>query len=409
MKKKSNVPSGARKRRGNIWTVVRKEFARFFRDPKMVLGTLILPGLLIYVMYSIMGEGIINQFSSEESKPAQIYVENEPESLKGALSALKVERLSPEGKSREDMKKAVQEKDAELYIVFPENFDEQVAAFDSQTAAEPAPNIQVYFNTASNESRTAYEMVSAVFDQYESHLANKFDVNSSQSGQSYDLATDEDRTGQIFSMMLPMLMMIFLFSGCMAVAPESIAGEKERGTIATLLVTPMKRSELAIGKVLSLSIISLLSGISSFLGTMLSLPKLMGGSTEGMNAAVYQPSDYLLLLAVILTTVLIIVSLISIVSAYSKSVKEANTAIVPLMVVVMFIGITSMMGNGAPENPLLYCVPLYNSVQSMNGILSFQYNPVNIGITLCSNLLVTGLLIYVVTRMFNSEKVMFSK
>ena len=128
-----------------------------------------------------------------------------------------------------------------------------------------------------------------------------------------------------------------------------------------------------------------------------------------MDASVYQISDYLLLLAVILVSVLIIVSLISIISAYSRSVKEANTAVVPLMVVVMFIGITSMFGTGAPENPALYCIPLYNSVQSMNGIFSFHYNPMNIGITLVSNLVWTVLLIYVITRMFNSEKIMFSK
>ena len=74
-------------------------------------------------------------------------------------------------------------------------------------------------------------------------MANKFDINAGE--EAYDCATKEDVVGQIFSMMLPMLMMIFLFSGCMAVAPESIAGEKERGTNATLLVTPMKRSSLA--------------------------------------------------------------------------------------------------------------------------------------------------------------------
>lgn len=77
--------------------------------------------------------------------------------------------------------------------------------------------------------------------------------------------------------MLPMLLMLFLFSGCMAVAPESIAGEKERGTIATLLVTPMKRSDLAIGKILALALIALLSGISSALGTVLALPQADGG------------------------------------------------------------------------------------------------------------------------------------
>ncbi|MFR8001810.1 MAG: ABC transporter permease [Hydrogeniiclostridium sp.] len=400
--------TGRKKRGGNIWAVARKEFARFFRDPKMVFGTLLLPGLLIYVLYSIMGDGIMEQFTAEDTEPAAVYVENEPASLKEALGALSFQMLSQEGKTAEGVKEEIQNKEAELYVVFPESFDEKIAAYDSQTASEPAPNVEIYYNSASNESRAAYEAVAAVLDQYESHLANKFDVNSAQSGGVYDLATKEDVTGQMFSMLLPMLMMIFLFTGCMAVAPESIAGEKERGTIATLLVTPIKRSELAIGKVLSLSVISLLSGISSFLGTMLSLPKLMG-SASGMDASVYQISDYLLLLAVILVSVLIIVSLISIISAYSRSVKEANTAVVPLMVVVMFIGITSMFGTGAPENPALYCIPLYNSVQSMNGIFSFHYNPVNIGITLVSNLVWTMLLIYVITRMFNSEKIMFSK
>ncbi len=400
--------TGRKKKGGNIWAVARKEFARFFRDPKMVFGTLLLPGLLIYVLYSIMGDGIMEQFTAEDTEPAAVYVENEPASLKEALGALSFQMLSQEGKTAEGVKEEIQNKEAELYVVFPESFDEKIAAYDSQTASEPAPNVEIYYNSASNESRAAYEAVAAVLDQYESHLANKFDVNSAQSGGVYDLATKEDVTGQMFSMLLPMLMMIFLFTGCMAVAPESIAGEKERGTIATLLVTPIKRSELAIGKVLSLSVISLLSGVSSFLGTMLSLPKLMG-SASGMDASVYQISDYLLLLAVILVSVLIIVSLISIISAYSRSVKEANTAVVPLMVVVMFIGITSMFGTGAPENPALYCIPLYNSVQSMNGIFSFHYNPMNIGITLVSNLVWTMLLIYVITRMFNSEKIMFSK
>ena len=401
--------AGRQSRSRNIWAVAKKEFARFFRDPKMVFGTLLLPGLLIYVMYSIMGDGIMNQFVSEETEPVSVYVENEPASLKEAIDSLSFQLLSGEDKTSEELKQEVQEKDADLYVVFPENFDGQVEAYDSQTAAEPAPNVEIYYNSASPASQTAYQTMTEVLDQYESHLANKFDVNNGQSGNVYDMATKEDVTGQVFSMLLPMLMMIFLFTGCMAVAPESIAGEKERGTIATLLVTPIRRSDLAIGKVLSLSVISLLSGVSSFLGTMLSLPKLMGASSSGMDASVYQISDYVLLLAVILVSVLIIVSLISIVSAYSRSVKEANTAIVPLMVVVMFIGITSMFGNGAPENPLLYCIPLYNSVQSMNGIFSFQYNPVHIGITLLSNLIWTGILIYVITRMFNSEKVMFSK
>jgi len=70
---------------------------------------------------------------------------------------------------------------------------------------------------------------------------------------------DTEFMGKIIASLLPMLMIMFLFSGAMSIGPESIAGEKERGTIATLLVTPVKRKEIAIGKILALSVLSLIS------------------------------------------------------------------------------------------------------------------------------------------------------
>lgn len=237
-------------------------------------------------------------------------------------------------------------------------------------------------------------------------MANKFDVNSGD--EEYDLASKEDSTGQIFSMMLPMLLMIFLFSGCMAIAPESIAGEKERGTIATLLVTPMKRGQLAMGKIISLGIIGLLSGISSFVGTMLSLPKLMGTESNAMDASVYSVTDYILLLLVILTTVLVLVGALAVISAFAKTVKEAGSMIMPLMVVVMVISITSMLGSGAPKEFYWYLIPFYNSVQSMTGIFDFSYSGINIVACLVSNLIYTGILSTVLAKMFGSEKIMYS-
>ena len=207
--------------------------------------------------------------------------------------------------------------------------------------------------------------------------------------------------------MLPMLLMIFLFSGCMSVAPEAIAGEKERGTIATILVTPTKRSELAVGKIFALSIIALLSGASSTLGTILSLPKRMGG-VETMSAAYYTAADYLVLAAVILSTVLL-VALISLISAYAKTIKEAQTSVMPLMIVVIFLGVTAMFGSGAKSQLVYYCIPLYNSVQAMVGIFSFEMIPAAVALTVGVNLACTVIASFVLTRMFNSETIMFRR
>ena len=390
--------------KSNILTIIRKEFQRFFGDRRMLLSTVLLPGVMIYVIYSLMGTFRADRFTVGEEERPVVCVQALPQSLEPVFAQLPLtlQFVDDAAQARE----AVASDAAAAYVEFPEAFDGSVAAYDVQSG-EAAPNIKIYYNSASVASDSARAMLINALDAYESSLANRFDINAG--ADDYDLASERDLTGMIFSMMVPMLMLMFVFSGCMAVAPESIAGEKERGTIATLLVTPMKRSELAIGKIVSLSAIALLSGFSSFLGTILSLPKLMGMSGAEMNVSVYSIAAYGQLLLVVLSTVLVIIALISIISAFAKSVKEASTTISPLMVLVMLIGITSMLGNGAPQQPLLYLIPLYNSVQAMNGILAFSTNGLHIALTVVSNVIYACAGAFVLTRMFNSEKIMFTR
>lgn len=391
--------------RNNILTIIKKEFVRFFGDKRMVFSTILLPGLMIYILYTFMGQGMTSQFETDEAYEYQVNVVNMPQSVEAVTAEVPVELNRVSEDKVAEYKQELETKETDLLVVFPVNFDETVGAYDAQNATAAAPQIEMYYNSTKPESSSAYQMMTEVLGGYETMLTNKFDINSGES--EYDLASEEDTAGQIFSMMLPMLMMLFVFSGCMAIAPESIAGEKERGTIATLLVTPMKRSHLAIGKIVSLSVIGLLSGISSFIGTMLSMPSLMAGASDSLNASVYSVTDYLMLLLVILTTVLVIVAALSVLSALAKSVKEASNYIVPLMIVVMLVAATSMMTSGASTEWYHYLIPFYNSVQSMNGIFGFSYLPVNILITFGSNLLYTVLMAYGLAKIFDSEKIMY--
>lgn len=395
--------------KNNIMTVMKKEFTRFFTDRRMVLTTLIMPGLMIYLLYSVMGSGISSQFATEEDYHVKICVRNLPQSMEKAVSKgapVEFEELAGGQETEqalEDLKNGSTEYD--LVAVFPEQFDELAAAYDS-AAGSPAPAVKLYYNSSDTDSGSAYDIMTEILDAYETSLTNKFDINPGD--EAYDLATEEDISTQIFSMMIPMLMMVFLFSGCMAVAPESIAGEKERGTIATLLVTPMRRSHLALGKVFSLSVIALLSGFSSFLGTMLSLPKLMGGA-ETIDADIYGAKEYVLLLLVILSTVLVIITLISIVSAMAKNIKEATGWVTPIMIISMLLGVTSMVESLCKTEPVWFLIPLYNSVQCMNGIFSLEMNTVNIIVTVIANFCYAGIGAFILAKMFDNEKVMFSK
>ncbi len=391
--------------KNNTLTVMKKELARFFGDRRLVITTLLLPGCMIYLVYSLLGNIMMKSLLPEETYVAKAYVVDMPESLQENLRTLRVDWHPADREQLTQIRQEIQDKQTDGLVIFPQNFDEAVTEYQVDSK-EPAPNVEIYYNSVKTESSRFYSEVSEILEEYENSLANKLDINAGDSVY-YDCATSKDTTGQMFSLMMPMLLMMFLYSGCMAVAPESIAGEKERGTMATLLVTPIRRSSLALGKVFSLSIIALLAGCSSFIGTFAALPKMMGGEMTGVDSSVYVPMDYIMLLIVILSTVLVLVSAISLISAFAKSVKEASTTVSPLMIVITFVSLAPMLSQGNKIPLYRYLIPVYNSAQCMNGIFSFAYQPVEILVTSAVNLCVAGILVYGLTRAFHSEKVMF--
>ena len=391
--------------KSGILTIMKKELARFFGDKRTVAGVL-LPGVMIYVLYSFMGTAMGSVFGVEEDYVPSIQAVRLPQSIAALADSAGMALTEGEEAGLPTAMAQVAGQELDLLVVFPEDFDQAVADY-SVASGEPAPHVEVYYSSVSTASQSAYMAFTGLLDSYESLLANKFDVNAGEG--VYDLATAEESTGALFAMLMPMLLMMFLYSGCSAVAPESIAGEKERGTIATMLVTPIRRSDIAVGKILALAVITVLSGASSALGTILSLPNLMGGAAGEMDANIYGVRDYLLLAAVILSTVLLLVTLVALLSAFAKTVKEAQTYAVPLMILVMVLGITGMFGGGASQNLAVYAIPLYNSVQCIVGIFSFSLQGQAVALTAAVNGAATLLGVFVLTRMFNSEGIIFGR
>ena len=357
-----------------ILTIIKKEFARFFKDTRLMLTTLILPGLLIFAMYSLMGTIMENVEKDAAEEPCAVYVVGLPESMSPGFNA--VFDLK-DYETREAAYEALKDGTLDLIVVFP---------------TDQAQNkIQIYLNSAETKSQTAYSIAEALVANY-----NVMDVADAQSTAK-----------TILKMVVPMVLLMLLFSGCMAVAPESIAGEKERGTIATLLVTPVKRSSIAIGKIAALSVIALLSGLSSAIGMLLSLPKLTG-MAGGISLSMYGFGSYAAILAVVLSTVLILVALIAIVSAFAKSVKEATGLVVPLMIITMLCGLFSMFVTGTPSIGLFF-IPVFNSALAISSVLSGALSGAAIAITVCMNIAFAALLVFFLTLMFKSEKIMFKR
>lgn len=396
-------------KQSNMMTIIRKEFARFFGDRSMVFTAVIMPGLLIYIIYSLMGESMGKQsFTVASDEDPTVYVENLPASLAPVFDSLPVQLFAGDCDEGEMMTLLNDKENHIAYVVFPPSFDSLTAGYNP-ASGDLAPQVRIFYNSSNDGSMQAYTLVSASLQAYEESLCNRFDVNRADEEVRYDCADDEELLATILSKLIPMLLLMLMFSGCMAVAPASIAGEKERGTIATLLVTPMRRSELAMGKIISLSCFALLSGLSSFLGIMLSLPKMIHAEATGVDLNIYSTSDYLLLLLVLLSTVLLLISVVANLSALAHDVKQASTLNIPLSLMMIVVGMLPMMFSSTPDNLALYLIPFYNSVMSMTSVLAHEASLSMLFVTVGVNVLYAAFSAWVLTRLISSERVMFSK
>lgn len=397
-------------RKSNMMTIIRKEFARFFGDRSMVFTAVIMPGLLIYLIYSLMGDSMREQsFTVSSDEQPTVYAENLPASVAPLLDSLPLTLIAGDC-DEEEMFRLLDDKENHVaYVHFPSGFDSLTACYDP-SGAESAPNVRIYYNSANDGSMQAYTMLSATLQAYEESLCNRFDINRTDTPDAvYDCTDSGEMLATILSRLVPMLLIMLMFSGCMAVAPASIAGEKERGTIATLLVTPMRRSELAMGKIISLSCFALLSGVSSFLGIMFSLPKMLNPGGMDVQFNLYSPADLILLLLVLLSTVLLLISVVANLSALARDVKQASTINIPLSLLMIVVGMLPMMLADTPDSIALSLIPFYNSVMAMTAILSHEATLAALLLTVGANLLYSVGGAWVLTRLISSERVMFNK
>ena len=387
-----------------IFVIVKKELKRFFTDKRMIMS-LILPGVLIFVLYSLMGNFIGKAITPADDYEYVICVENESATLDGYLSTLgfKYKKVNA---PREEAEKKLVDKEIDLYVSFSEDFDDA-------GADKAGKNVVIEYNSAKSESAKIYSALQTVYMQ-NSVASVDYNYAINAGVENPDMATEEDVVKMMLTMFMPFILMVFLVTGSVSVASESIAGEKERGTIATLLVTPVKREYIALGKIIALTVTSLFSSLVSFVGIMASLPNLLQleriGDVTSIDLSVYGASTFVGILGIILITVMMFTMIMSVLSTFAKSVKEATQFITPAMIVVMLASVTSMIGGGkAVTNPALYLIPIYNCAQCLTMLFSGEFYGLCYLFTILSDALFVVLGVVLLAKMFNNEKIMLNK
>ena len=247
----------------NIVTIFLKEIKRFFTDRRM-LAALFLPGIIIFIFYSFMGKivssNVINKPTSNVTYKIA-YSDNyhqDSEELPLIIQSFNAYLISDDylnntnnkaqyypfsTSNLEEFKEKTLAGDFDLLIVFSNDFE-----YNLENNLNPKKNtINFYYNGSSEISSNVYNIfTSLVSATYNNYLVN-FDLETNTEINS-NLSNEQALFKTIIAFVFPMVTISLLFSTVMTICPETIAGEKERGTLASLLLTPCRRSEIIVGK-----------------------------------------------------------------------------------------------------------------------------------------------------------------
>ena len=397
--------------------IFKKEMARVFKDKKMVFSVFLLPVLIMVLIMSIVNGMVDNMMKDIEKHNPIVDVQNEPQSFQEFLKMgkFKYEIKEIQGeKDRSKAEKEILEGEADLIIEFPENLDEQLAAYKE---GDKIPQIKTYYNPSEDFSSAAYEEISVgVLENYRQTLLSMrvgnlenimvFTVNSDN--EDMVIQDDEKAGGKVLGMMLPYFITILLFAGALGIGGDMIAGEKERGTMASLLVSPVKRSSIALGKVTALMAISGLSSLVYVAVMAICAPmmmdSMMGGGGNGLDLHL-NPQQLLLMGVLLIAIAFFYSSIIALLSVFAKSTKEANSYVMPVYMVVIIVGLLTMFQSGTPET-VKYWIPIYNNALVLQGILTQEISTGAYLITMVENLLLGALFTGGIVQAFKSEKIM---
>ncbi len=225
-----------------------------------------------------------------------------------------------------------------------------------------------------------------------------------------DVATGESLGRMILSRLLPYFMVLAILTGAMGLGAEITAGEKERSTIATLLVSQLTRTEIVLGKFLTVLTVSLTSSILSAVGLLIGV-RFFGGGLAPANVsgeAVFRLDLPALgwMLLVLVPLAVILAALVIIVGTYARSQKEASTYLLPIYMVIVLVGMMSMTG-GIRFEGTRYLIPVANALYALQGIIVGQVETMSIVYTLIANVVSGSLLIAAAVRLFKREAVLF--
>lgn len=397
--------------------IMGKELTRVFKDKKLVFSMFILPLVVMLGIFFLIFTLISNMADDIEKHISIVYVQNVPEDFRKALTDIEDMTVNyvENGEDLTEIKSKIKNGEADLLVEFPEGFADDIADYTNV----PVPQVKTYYNPSEDYSTEARnKFVDTYLEGYRQTLISErfgsidavvvFTVDSSN--KEAEIVDEDKAAGKMLGMFVPYFITMMIFAGAMGIGGDSIAGEKERGTLASLLLTPVRRVEIVMGKIVALGILSVMSALVYVVGMLVGLSfgmKQVGENLmEGMSISL-TGTQIIELIVLIIGIALMYVAIICIVSVAAKTVKEAQTYMVPVYMIVIVAGIITMYASDTSSMGS-YFIPLFNSSVAFKGIFTREITLTQFAAAAIVTYGFAAVLIGLTAKAFKSEKIMFN-
>lgn len=377
----------------NIKITIKKELRAIIRDKKSLLMMALTP--LFIPLFVILMAFIYEQMMTEKEVIYKVGINYELSEIeKGIISDTNLETIL--FNDIDSLEKAYKDREILAYIVKESN------------------NYTIYNNSQSEDGSYINMFIKNYLESYNNYLGQKFlvengiDTNSVYNNISYDvkeLPGDSIMGNQVVNMAIVFTIMAMTLTAIYA-ATDSTAGEKERGTLETLLTYPIKAKELILGKYFAIAISSIITLIISLILSIISL-NIVKYSFDTMQNIVFNFNFETIILSIIilLTYSLFISGLCIAIASFAKTFKEAQSSLTPVSLIIcvpMFLEMLDVNLSGG-----LSFIPILNHNIVLNDIFLGNINISIILITIVSSIFYSLILVYIIIKEYKSEKILF--
>jgi sodium transport system permease protein len=397
----------------NVGIVYRKELTDSLRDRRTVISMIVVPLLLMPLL--TIGMGVLSVtlvgMAMKEMPTVMVLGGEDSPQVMAELRQLKDVRMVP---AKPDYAAEISNKEIRAAVEIPEGFDAKLAAGEPSIvkiykyegelkSGFGADRLQRFFREL--RDRTIREHLEA--RRLPETLARPFDILEK------NVAPPEKVGGALLGGIVPYFVILLCLTGAMYPAMDLTAGEKERGTIETILCSPVSRTHLVLGKflmVLTASIATAVLSITSMAvsfgaGKKMLLAFAYGATDAALQITVTGKAIVSIFFVVLPLAVFFSAALLAL-SLFAKSFKEAQSYISPLMIVAVLPAVAALLP-GVELNPALALVPVLNTSLVSKEIITGTYHWNFIALIFLSSSVYAGAALAVAVKLFQREDVLF--